>query len=207
MGARLGWAVPSYIPEDQLGSIPDLRGKAVGGQLSNTIIGIDAGAGIVRLSREALQKYNLQDKTTGASRVTVRNVEIRDADYDYSDEYELSISSAKDMTNALIKARANEDWIVVTGWTPHWMFAAYDMRFLDDPKGVFGKDQRVVALARPEFSQDEPKAAAFIARMHIPLDDLNKALLDAQRSSEDQAVVNFIKNHAKRIDYWVTGKL
>ena len=96
---------------------------------------------------------------------------------------------------------------MVTAWKPHWIFAAYDMRFLDDPKGVFGKDQRVVALARPEFSQDEPAAAAFIARMFIPMDELEQALLDAERSSEDQAVVKYIKDHPERVNYWVTGEL
>jgi len=206
-GARLGWAVPAYIPEEQLGSIADLRKPGIGAKLKNTITGIDAGAGIMAMSQEAISKYSLDDKTKGASKTTVRNAAIRDADMDHSDEYELSTSSTDDMTGDLGDAIANKGWIIVTAWTPHWMFAAYEMRFLDDPKNIFGKDQRVVALARPGFSQDDPEAAAFIGRLYIPMDELAEALLDAQRTSDDQAVAKYIKDHPARVNYWVTGDL
>lgn len=206
-GARLGWAVPDYVPESEVSSISDLRRPGIGQKLDNTITGIDAGAGITQLSKEAITKYNLDDRTTGASRITVRNAAIRDVDMDHSDEYELSITSTDDMTGDLADAVARKGWIVVTAWKPHWIFAAYDMRFLDDPKGVFGKDQRVVALARPKFTQDEPAAAALIGRMFIPMEELEAALLDAERTSEDQAVTNYIKAHPARVNYWVTGEL
>lgn len=116
-------------------------------------------------------------------------------------EYKLSVSSTDDMTWDLKEAIARKGWIVVTTWTSHWMFAAYDLRFLDDPMLVFGKDQRVFALARPAFPQDEPAAAVFLTRIDIPIDELKAALLDAERSPDDQAVANHIKNPPAHVNY------
>lgn len=180
--ARLGWAVPSYIPEDMVASIDDLKKEEVNDKLDGTITGIDPGAGLTRLSKQAIEDYGL-------------------------DDYELQISSGAGMTAALERAVRRDDWIVVTAWSPHWMFGAYDLRYLEDPQGALGSYERVVALARKGFYQDDIDAASFISRMQIPIDDLQAAMYDAQETSYDEAVTNYINNNSKRIDYWVTGKM
>jgi glycine betaine/proline transport system substrate-binding protein len=180
--ARLGWAVPSYIPEDMVSSIEDLKKDEVVEKLDGTITGIDPGAGLTRLSKQAVEDYEL-------------------------DDYELQISSGAGMTAALERAVGRDDWIVVTAWSPHWMFGAYDLRYLEDPKGVLGSFERVVALAREGFYQDDIDAASFISRIQIPIDDLQAAMYDAQESSYEEAVTNYIKNNADRINYWVTGEI
>ena len=43
-------------------------------------------------------------------------------------------SSSGAMTVALGQAIKNQEPIVFTGWTPHWMFAKYDLKYLEDPK-------------------------------------------------------------------------
>ena len=180
--ARLGWAVPSYIPEDMVGSIDDLKKEEVNDKLDGTITGIDPGAGLTRLSKQVIEDYGL-------------------------DDYELQISSGAGMTAALERAVRRNDWIVVTAWSPHWMFGAYDLRYLEDPQGVLGSYERVVALSRKGFYQDDIDAASFISRMQIPIDDLQAAMYDAQENSYEEAVTNYIDNNPERIDYWVTGKI
>ncbi len=54
-GAKLGWVVPKYIPESEIGSIEDLKKEDVQKKLSGTVQGIDPGAGLTRLSDEALK--------------------------------------------------------------------------------------------------------------------------------------------------------
>jgi glycine betaine/proline transport system substrate-binding protein len=180
--ARLGWAVPDYVPEETVSSIPDLNKPEVTEKLDETITGIDPGAGLTRLSKQAIEDYGL-------------------------DDYELQISSGAGMTAALERAIRRDDWIVVTAWSPHWMFGAYDLRYLDDPKGVLGSFERVVALARKGFYQDDIDAASFISRMQIPIDDLQAAMYDAQETSYEDAVTKYIADNPKRIDYWVTGEI
>ncbi|WPL17997.1 Glycine betaine/carnitine transport binding protein GbuC precursor [Thiorhodovibrio winogradskyi] len=179
--AQLGWAVPNDIPEDVLNSIEDLKKDEVKEKLDGTITGIDPGAGLTRLSQQALEDYDL--------------------------DYELQISSGAAMTAALERAVRRDEWIVVTGWSPHWMFGAYDLRYIEDPKGVLGSFERVVALARKGFYQDHIQAASFLSRMQIPIDDLQASMYDAQESSYEEAVDQYIENNGNRIDYWVTGEI
>ncbi|MBK1702398.1 glycine betaine ABC transporter substrate-binding protein [Thiococcus pfennigii] len=179
--ARLGWAVPGYVPPEELSSIEDLKKASVRDALDGTITGIDPGAGLMRLSQEAIDAYGL-------------------------DDYRLQISSGAGMTAALERAVRRDEWIVVTAWSPHWKFGAYDLRYLEDPKGVLGGYERVVALARKGFYGDDIDAAGFISRMQIPIDDLQAAMYDAQQTSYEAAVSEYIAENPKRIDYWVTGE-
>jgi glycine betaine/proline transport system substrate-binding protein len=178
--ARLGWVVPDYIPEDQLSSIADLKSDEVRDKLDGTITGIDPGAGLTRLSKQAIEDYGL-------------------------DGYDLQISSGAGMTAALERAVNRDEWIVVTGWSPHWKFGAYDLRYLEDPEGVLGSYERVHALARQGFYQENPEAALFLSRMHLDIDKLQAAMYDAQETSYEEAVDKFIAENGELIDYWVTG--
>lgn len=91
-GAKLGWVVPSYV---EISSISDLNKNA--DKFDGRITGIDPGAGLMRLSEDAMKEYKL-------------------------DKFELMEGSGATMTAALDSAIKNKDWIVVTGWSPHWMF-------------------------------------------------------------------------------------
>jgi glycine betaine/proline transport system substrate-binding protein len=180
--ARLGWAVPDYIPQAKLDSIADLQKPEVLKKLKKKITGIDPGAGLTRLSQQALKDYKLN-------------------------KYRLQVSSGAGMTAALDRAIRRKEWIVVTAWSPHWMFGAYKLRYLKDPKGVLGQYERVHAMARKGFYQEHIKAAAFIARMQIPLEDLQAAMYDARQTSYQDAVTRYIEQNKKRINYWLSGEL
>lgn len=87
------------------------------------------------------------------------------------------------------------------------MFGAYDLRYLEDPEGVLGGPERVVALARQGFYQENVDAAAFFARMYIPLDELESAMFDANQTSYEEAVTKYMEENPERIQYWVTGQV
>ena len=180
--ARIGWAVPTYIPEDRLRSIEDLKDPEVRDNLDGTITGIDPGAGLSRLSEQVIEDYEL-------------------------DGYELQISSGAGMTAGLARAVRRDDWIVVTAWSPHWKFNEYDLRYLEDPKGTLGSFERVHAMARKGFYQDYPEAALVISRMHFDLETLQNAMFYAQQNSYDEAVDRFIADNGDLVDYWVNGTL
>lgn len=181
--ARLGWAVPDYIPREQLNSIEDLKKPAVGRKLAYQINGIDPGAGLMQASEETLKKYGL-------------------------DRYRLISSSGAGMTAALARAIKRKRWILVTGWSPHWMFSRWKLRYLEDPIKSLGGRERVHALVRRNFYQDFPvEVTEFLTRMYLPLDELESLMERANDSSYDEAVDDYIAKHPRRIDYWVTGKL
>jgi glycine betaine/proline transport system substrate-binding protein len=176
-GARLGWVVPSYVPEDQVASIEDLKKAEVQEKLDGKIQGIDPGAGLMQLSNKTIDEYGLGD-------------------------YRLVSASGAAMTAALARAEKREEWIVVTGWTPHWMFGRWDLRFLDDPKGTLGEAQHVDVIARKGFKKDYPEVAAFLSNYKLDLEDLQAAMDEAQKTSYEEAIQTYIEENGEQIEGW-----
>jgi glycine betaine/proline transport system substrate-binding protein len=58
-GAKIGWAVPDYVPESEVSSIADLNKPDVKAKLNGTIQGIEPGAGEMVASEKALKEYDL----------------------------------------------------------------------------------------------------------------------------------------------------
>lgn len=181
--ARLGWVVPDYIPIDELNSIEDLKNSKIMRKLSNQINGIDPGSGLMQASEKAIKEYQL-------------------------DRYRLISSSGAGMTAALSRAIKRKKWIVVTGWSPHWMFARWKLRYLDDPQKALGGRERIHVLVRKNFYQDFPvEITEFLSRMFIPMEELESLMAKATETSYDAAVKEYIEQHPGRVDYWVTGKI
>lgn len=181
-GARLGWAVPDYMPKSQVDSIADLKKPAVGRELHYQIYGIDPGSGLMQASDKTVTAYGLQ-------------------------RYNLIASSGAGMTAALARAIRRHQPIVVTAWSPHWMFSRWKLRYLKDPKGTLGKREHVDALVRKGFYNDFPlQVTDFLARMYIPLHQLEAMMAEANKKGYDQAVKDYIAHHPQRVNYWVTGK-
>ena len=142
--ARVGLVVPQYVT---IQSISELEANK--DRFSSEIVGIDAGAGIMKTTDKAIAAYGL-------------------------DGYTLMTSSSSTMLASLKKAMDKGEWIVITGWTPHWMFDQFDLKFLDDPKKVYGDLEEIHAIAWKGFSEKELE----IARTETEKDlvDINKKL-------------------------------
>lgn len=177
--AVLGWAVPDYV-DPQIQSIEDLKDHAE--LFDGKIQGIDPGAGLMRLSADAIKDYDL-------------------------DNFELVSASDAAMTAALARAIRREEPIVVTTWKPHWMFGRWKLRMLKDPKHTLGKQQHVDAKARAGFFTDHPEVAAVIARINLPIEDVETYMFKASETSVDEAVDAFIAENPDRVHYWVTGEI
>lgn len=143
------------------------------------LTGIDAGAGVMSCADQAIKDYAL--------------------------DYELIASSGPAMTAALQGAIDKGDWIAVTGWAPHWKFARYDLKFLEDPKGVFGGSEIVQSAARLGFSADHPDVAAFFKKMKFDGAQIG-SLMDAIENAaagEEAAVRAWIAENQALVDGWL----
>jgi glycine betaine/proline transport system substrate-binding protein len=178
--AKLGWAVPNYVPESAVSSISDLNKPEVRQKLHGQIQGIDPGAGLMRASERALADYSLNG-------------------------YTLQSASDAGMIVALDRAIKRNDWIVVTAWSPHWMFARYPVRYLKDPKGSLGGSESIHAVARKGFEADFPKAAAFLRSFKFTIPELEALMLRAKDTSYHTEAVAYIQAHPQLVDAWVAA--
>jgi glycine betaine/proline transport system substrate-binding protein len=178
-GAKLGWAVPDEIPVSAVRSIEDLKKPEVREKLGGHIQGIDAGAGLMKLSEATIKTYGL--------------------------DYKLLTASDAAMVSALDRAIQRKQWIVVTTWSPHWMFSQYKLRYLEDPKQTLGGAEEIHGLARKGFSAAFPKAAAFVRNLKLPLSDLETVMLKARDSSAAKEAAAYVATHGDAVDRWLSG--
>ena len=179
---RLGWVVPEYVPASELSSIPDLRDPSLAARFENRVQGIDPGSGLNQASALALKTYALKD-------------------------LELVSSSSAAMTAVLDQAIRQQRWVIVTSWTPHWMFARYRLRFLQDPERVFGGIEWIHALGRPQLDLEMQDVAGFLTRFHLPDQEMSDLLLQANDRTAEAAVEDYIASHQARVRYWITGEI
>ena len=71
----------------------------------------------------------------------------------------------------------NEEPIIVTGWSPHWKFAKYDLKYLEDPKGVFGEAETINTMVRQGLEDDMPEAYQVLDNFYWAPDDLEEVML------------------------------
>ncbi|WP_374763589.1 glycine betaine ABC transporter substrate-binding protein [Yunchengibacter salinarum] len=155
-GGRLGVAVPYYVPRDEIATVGDLSKSAFRNRIDGRLLSIGETSGITRLAREAVTAYGLN------------GLKVQPVNEIY---YE------RNLTQRFFRTR----WFAAFAWTPHWSVGEFDMRFLDDPKGIFGGAERVHALARNGFEAEHGGVAALIRDLTIPLDRLNQMLRQGRK--------------------------
>lgn len=164
----------------QVNSIEELNANK--DQFGGEIIGIDSGAGIMKATEKAIADYGL--------------------------DYKILPGSGPTMTAALKKAIDAKKPIVVTGWKPHWMFARWDLKVLEDPKGVYGTAENIHIVARKDLSKDMPEVANFLKSFKMSekeLGDLMGAIEDKGGEPLDVARA-WAKEHTDLIKGWVPAK-
>lgn len=178
-GVRLGWITPSYVTINSMEQLP-----AHAEQFNRVVIGVDPGAGLMQLSKQALEAYGLE-------------------------EFTLLAGSGADMTRALERAIAQRKWIVVAGWAPHWMFGKWDLKFLDDPKKVLGREETINTLVRKGLSQDMPEVYAILDKFtwESP-EQLQRNMAQNQHQGVDPALTakRFVQENAAQVSSWAPQK-
>ncbi|MFM9270252.1 glycine betaine ABC transporter substrate-binding protein [Halomonas elongata] len=146
------------VPEyTDVDSIDELNANA--DTFNNEIIGIDPGAGLMGLTEEVVDEYGL--------------------------DLDLQSGSGATMTAALQSAIQNEEDIVVTGWTPHWMFARWDLKYLDDPKNVYGGAEHINTIVRQGLKEDMPEAYAILDAFEWTPEQMGEVMLMNQEEGSD----------------------
>ncbi|MFV0561411.1 MAG: ABC transporter permease/substrate binding protein [Enterococcus sp.] len=176
LGANLSGAKVGLVVPSYMDvdSIEDLTDQA-----NKKITGIEPGAGVVKAAEKTVDTYdNLSD-------------------------WSVETSSSGAMTVALDQAIKNKEPIVITGWSPHWMFTKYDLKYLEDPKGTMGKEEKIYTMARKGLKEDSPEAYTVLNNFHWTTEDMEEVMLAINNGeSAQQAAKDWIKENQKTVDSW-----
>ncbi|WLD93613.1 glycine betaine ABC transporter substrate-binding protein [Alkalihalobacillus sp. AL-G] len=155
---------------------------SIGEQLEYKITGIEPGAGIMKATNKALEEYeSLAD-------------------------WELIESSSAAMAAELQKAIDNEEPIIVTGWTPHWMFSKFDLKYLKDPKGVYGEAENIETFARKGLKADQPSAYKVLDQFKWTPEDMGAVMVNIQEGMKPaKAAAKWVEENSGKVGEWTKG--
>ncbi|WP_311065134.1 glycine betaine ABC transporter substrate-binding protein [Halomonas sp. DWK9] len=175
-GTKLGLVVPAYTDVD---SIADLNDNA--DSFNGEIIGIDPGAGLMSLTEEVVDTYDLGLNLRSGSGAT--------------------------MTAALASAIQNEEDIVVTSWTPHWMFARFDVKYLEDPENVYGGAEQIHTVVRSGLKEDMPEAYAILDAFEWTPEQMGEVMLMNQEDGSDpyENAKQWVEENQDVVEQWLNS--
>lgn len=174
-GTRCGLVVPEYVDID---SIDELKGSA--DRFEGRIIGIDPYAGVMKKTAEVMEEYDLEG-------------------------FRLVSGSGPTMASALEKAVAERRPIVVTGWTPHWKFREWNLKYLSDPKGVYGDKEHIATIARKGLKKDMPRIYEFVDKFSWSPSDMEEVMLMArsENNSYSEAAKTWVNENSGLVSTWI----
>lgn len=145
------------------------------------IIGISPGTSIMGLAKKVIKEYGL--------------------------DYELVSGSDPAMMGEVERSTADKEPVVVTLWNPHWAWARYDLKYLKDPKNVFGDPENIYWMSRKGFEEDYPE----VTKMFNSWTMNNKQLGDLMAiiNEEGDAAAGakkWIEANRDLVDKWLSGK-
>lgn len=139
------------------------------------IIGIGSGAGIHANTLKAIDAYEL--------------------------DFEQVTSSGPAMVASLDKATKRDEWIVITGWKPHYMWANFDLKYLEDPKGIYPQDACTI-ISRKGFEEDSPEAAGFFKNFNLEEAQLYDLMGMVEADGEEAGAAKWYESNKTLVDSW-----
>ncbi|MFB4214019.1 glycine betaine ABC transporter substrate-binding protein [Shouchella sp. JSM 1781072] len=144
------------------------------------ITGIEPGAGVMTTTETAIEEYNL--------------------------DLDLDVSSSAVMTQQLAEHINNHEPVVVTGWSPHWKFEAFDLKYLDDPQNVYGDGENIHTIARDGLMDDMPEAYQILDNFFWTTEDMEAVMLEIEEgSTPEEAARNWVDENQDTVDEWTAG--
>lgn len=174
-GAGIGLVVPKYVTIDSIDQLNDHADKFDG-----KIIGIDPGAGLMSKTEKALEAYNL-------------------------DKFQLMEGSGATMTAELSNRIKDNKWVVVTGWTPHWKFARWDLKYLKDPKNIYGGKEYIGTIVRKGLDKDKPDVYKFLDNFKWTLAEIGQVMAwNAEKGADPyKNAKKWVKENPDKVDAWL----
>lgn len=137
----------------------------------NKIVGIDAGSGVMLKTDEAIKQYGL--------------------------DYKLQASSGAAMIAELTRAEDKQGFHCGDRLGATLMFAKWKLRFLDDPKGIYGAAETVNSIGSKGLEKKAPEVAVFLKKFQwASKDEIGEVMLAIQEGAKPDAAAKDFRGQA-----------
>ncbi|WP_330998076.1 glycine betaine ABC transporter substrate-binding protein [Cerasibacillus terrae] len=144
-----------------------------------SIVGFDPGAGTMEVTEDLIEEYDL--------------------------ELELLPSSEPAMITEIKEAIKEEKPIVSPLWSPHRVFSEVDLKYLEDPKEVYGGVEKIHHATRLGFADDHPEVAEWLKNWKMDDDQIGSLMsYVAEAEKPIDGAKKWIEENKEVIDEWLT---
>lgn len=183
--AKYNVVVPDYVWAAGVHSIADLH--KYGDKFDHKIYGIEVGNVGNRLMIKAIEHDT----------------------YDLGD-WELVPSSTAGMLAQAGRAIAADRWIAFLGWKPHWMNVIYHLKYLRDPRGLWGPNDgqnKVQTVASKAFVERSPNVVRFLKQMNVGAKVQSQWIYAYGRKgiAAEKVARDWIGSHPDEVSRWLDG--
>lgn len=135
---RLVLAVPESVEENTISEV-----IANAEKYDSRIVGIEAGAGMMKLLPDVLKTYGAEGKLN------------------------IVAGSTPAALAALKDGAAKNKPVVATLWTPHWAFASMPIKALEDDMSGWPKPDGSYVVLSKKFNEEEPQVAEWMSKSKL----------------------------------------
>jgi glycine betaine/proline transport system substrate-binding protein len=125
----------------------------------------------------------------------------------YNLDMKLVEGSTPAMLFELEKAYKERQPIVFLRWSPHWMNAEYDLRYLKDPKdlqGDFNDPAKISTIVNKDLPADDPVAYTFLKAISLNEEQLNEMEADINETEDPvKGVKAWLKGNRDTVQPWI----
>lgn len=172
----IGLVVPEYVPVDSIDELVE-ENQLFSYRGQPTIFGIEAGAAIMGVTEQVIDEYGL--------------------------DMQLLESSDAAMMAAFDDAYQRQEPVVVTLWSPHWAFSRYDLKYLDDPKGIYGETEEIFWLSTLDLPDDEPELVRWMNQWDMDDEQLGSLIAAInQADAAAEGAQQWIDENQDLVDSW-----
>ncbi|MFF8908162.1 glycine betaine ABC transporter substrate-binding protein [Streptomyces olivaceoviridis] len=169
------WAVPPYVPEDEVRQVADLTRREVAGRMTKAVDGINPGAGISRFSARMVHAYGLDELG-----------------------YTFTPGTESGFLSRVERGIAAREWFVVPLWRPQYLNRLYGLRPLQEPKGLLGTVDHASPVVRLDaLDHLHPDAVARLDSLRLGNDGVEEidALINVDGLTPLQAADRYLARH------------
>lgn len=173
--AKVGLVVPGYM--DEVNSIEDL--KKYRDKFKGKITGFDPGAGTMEVTKQLIKDYELN--------------------------YDLLSSTEPAMIAELGQTIKEKGSIVVPLWSPHRVFSEMDLKFLEDPKKVYGDVEEIFIATREGFDTDFEEVNNWMKNWKMDDDSIGELMsyVAANEEKPIEGARKWVEENQDLIDEWI----
>lgn len=109
---------------------------------------------------------------------------------------ELVYMDEEDLFELVAKKYKNKEWLVFTGWKPHYIFGECELKVLIDRKQTFGIEDTMTTYINQHLAKESPELCEILKGFKMDNNGLNKALFKIKSGESYMKVVDdFIREY------------